>query len=560
MQHVKRSWLTIYAWLLLIFDIAIVAIYYYINAMSESPDTFNHWGITPLIVSIACIHAIYVLIFFPFIRRKSEWLASTLSVTLFVFLLAALIETSHYNNITIRIAYILFVFSLGLIGPFLPIATVIATWVFFLFTYLSVLQTAGSIALRFEIMIDILVTCAGFLGWVVFKRFYIKTKDKEAIALSRLLEQERLKSSVMLEFITDGVLVVNTKGKVQVLNEATAVLLGQEKNEVLHQDYRKVLGATDAAKPSSLIAINQAFETHRSAQAVVLIQSKSGRERFVDIVASPIFETIEAKKPNETSGQEKQMVGVIAILRDVDEQKRQEQQKSDFISTASHEMRTPVAAIEGFLELAVNPKIRTNPQKSLEYTQKALDTTKRLGSLFKDLLTISESDAKMSEKTQPAIEPISAVQLMSLIHEKYQLQAKEKNISLELNVDLKEDDQALVSANRKLEEVVENLTQNALKYTESGSIIFHITADNAKVRIAVADTGIGIAKEDIPQLFQKFSRVDNSKTRTIGGTGLGLYIAKMLVESIAGRIWVESEFGKGSTFFVELDRFKPTPE
>lgn len=555
MQHVKRSWLTIYAWLLLIFDIAIVAIYYYINAMSESPDTFNHWGITPLIVGISCIHAIYILIFFPFIRRKSEWLASTLSVTLFVFLLAALIETSHYNNITIRIAYILFVFSLGLIGPFLPIATVIATWVFFLFTYLSVLQTAGSIALRFEILIDILVTCAGFLGWVVFKRLYIKTKDKEAIALSRLLEQERLKSSVMLEFITDGVLVVNTKGRIQVLNEATAVLLGQEKNEVLHKDYRKVLGATDDVKTSSTTAINRALETHRSAQAVDLIRSKSGTERFVDIVASPIFETIEAK-PGQAQLQEKLMVGVIAILRDVDKQKRQEQRKSDFISTASHEMRTPVAAIEGFLELAINPKIRSNPEKSLEYTQKALGTTKQLGELFKDLLTISENEAKNNASMQPVLEPISVVTLLSEIHDKYQVQAQEKNLSLQFNNRLKDGDQAQVGASRKLEEVIENLTQNALKYTETGSVTLEVTGDTEKICIAVKDTGIGIAKEDIPQLFQKFSRVDNSKTRTIGGTGLGLYIAKMLVESMGGRIWVESEFEKGSTFFVVLDRFK----
>ncbi len=107
-------------------------------------------------------------------------------------------------------------------------------------------------------------------------------------------------------------------------------------------------------------------------------------------------------------------------------------------------------------------------------------------------------------------------------------------------------------------EVLSNLIENAIKYTKAGgTITVDITGDESHVIVSVVDTGIGIPKEDIPHLFQKFYRVDNSDTREIGGTGLGLYLCRRLVEAMDGRIWVESDYGKGSMFFVELARMNP---
>jgi signal transduction histidine kinase len=113
---------------------------------------------------------------------------------------------------------------------------------------------------------------------------------------------------------------------------------------------------------------------------------------------------------------------------------------------------------------------------------------------------------------------------------------------------------AHVDADR-MREVITNIFDNAVKYTETGKISVGLTGDNTVIQIRVADTGPGIPPEDVPHLFQKFYRVDNSATRTIGGTGLGLFICRKIVEMYSGRIWVESELGKGSTFFINLPRF-----
>ena len=108
--------------------------------------------------------------------------------------------------------------------------------------------------------------------------------------------------------------------------------------------------------------------------------------------------------------------------------------------------------------------------------------------------------------------------------------------------------------NDHLREVLNNLVENAIKYTPSGDVIVDVTGDNDHVRVSIKDSGIGIPREDIPHLFQKFYRVDNTATREIGGTGLGLYLCRRLAEVMGGRIWVESEFKKGSTFYLELSR------
>jgi signal transduction histidine kinase len=112
---------------------------------------------------------------------------------------------------------------------------------------------------------------------------------------------------------------------------------------------------------------------------------------------------------------------------------------------------------------------------------------------------------------------------------------------------------AYVDPNR-IREVLQNIIDNAIKYTPSGNITARLTGDNSVIQLQVSDTGPGIPQEDIPHLFQKFYRVDSSLTRTVGGTGLGLFISKKIIEMYNGRLWVESQLGKGSTFFINLPR------
>lgn len=558
MQHVKKQWLSLYAYTLLALDFLFFAAYIWFNSAGNDPSAYAHWGITPLILPLAGIHALYIIFAYPIIRRKSEWFGAIGSQAIFIFLMAALIETSKYNNLTVRIGYILLVFTLPLTGPFVPIATICATWVFLLYTYLSVLGSSG-ISIGFEVVIDLCVTAAGIIGWLIFKRFYVKKTNAETVALSKLLKQEQFKSNVMLEAITDGVMVIGTEGTVQVLNQGAAQMLGWVKQEALKLDYRSLLKpvSDDPALPNQTTkgVIAATLSSQQSTQGVSLLETHNNRRIYVDIVASPIFDTTE---PIASDQPTKRLVGVIAVLRDVDKQKRQEQQRSDFISTASHEMRTPVASIQGYLELALNPKVCKIDPKATDYLTKATQATKHLGQLFQDLLTVSKSeDGHLENK----VETIELPKFLQELFEDERGAAEAKGLKPILDVlggDQKITPLLYVTADpARLREVVINLFENAIKYTEQGMITLGASLRDQQVVIRVSDTGIGIAEEDIPHLFQKFYRVDNSETRQIGGTGLGLFIAKELVENMNGRLWVESKLGEGSTFFVELPRANP---
>jgi signal transduction histidine kinase len=279
-----------------------------------------------------------------------------------------------------------------------------------------------------------------------------------------------------------------------------------------------------------------------------ILQSKNGKQIYMSVVVSPVG---EAGRQADT---------VAAIFRDITQEKAQEQQRSDFISTASHEMRTPITAIEGYLSLALNEKICKIDEPAKKYLVKALDSTHHLGQLFSDLLTSSKADDGRLASNPVVVE---LGEVVAEVVENEQFHAREKNLELKFMVSSNNE----VAGGRvvrplyytfvdptRITEVVQNLIDNGLKYTPQGSITVRLTGDAHTVQVQVQDTGPGIATEDIPHLFQKFYRIDNSATRTIGGTGLGLYICKRIIELYEGRIWVESQLGHGSVFFINLPR------
>lgn len=563
MQHVKPQWLMIYAWVLLFFDIVLLAAFCFFHIISSDPSQYKDWGITPLIGAVALAHACYVLFVLPFVRKKSEWLGTLFSVILFVFMLAALIETSRYDNLVIRGAYIVFVFSLPLAGIFMPIATITATWILLLYTYLSVLNGLDSgISLQREIVLDILVTAAGIIGWLFFKRFYVVAKSKETIALSKMLEQEQFKANVMLESITDGVMIVSPAGSVQLINKSAADLLGWSKEEAKNIDYAMLMtplqegNTADTAQAEN--PITTTLKTGKPAQQVGLFKTQAKDSAYFDILASPIVKGVDNKAAQPASGST-HTDGVIVVFRDVSAARAEEKARADFISTASHEMRTPVAAIEGYLALALNDKLSNIDTRARGYLAKAHENTQHLGELFQDLLTTTKAeDGRLVN--HPEVVEMSEF-LQQLTHDLHFV-AEKKGLQVVFTVGGEAGNSAkmlkplyytLVDPLR-LREVITNLFDNAVKYTEKGQITIGLTGDQQVVQCFVRDTGHGIPPDDARHLFQKFYRVDNSVTRTVGGTGLGLFICRKIVELYGGRIWVDSAVGEGSTFFINLPR------
>lgn len=358
------------------------------------------------------------------------------------------------------------------------------------------------------------------------------------------------KAEVVIGAIADGVIALNPQGVVQLFNPSAEQTTGWTSSDAVNLDYKSILKLLDkndkeltpAGDPiAQALATNQEVANHD-----LSLITKSGKKILVSVIVSPIGQ------PGS---------GVIVVFRDITKEKREERQQAEFISTAAHEMRTPVASIEGYLGLALNPATAQVDEKAKTYIGKAQESVQHLGRLFQDLLDISRAEDGRLQNTPKVVD------LVAFTHEitnHFQPKAAEKGLRFlfkpQPDGDEKAGERRLTPVyytnvdNDHLREVVSNLIDNAIKYTPSGDVTVDIDGDTEHVRISVADSGIGIPKEDQAHLFQKFYRVDNTDTREIGGTGLGLYLCRRLVETMNGRIWVESEYKRGSTFFVELPR------
>ena len=251
----------------------------------------------------------------------------------------------------------------------------------------------------------------------------------------------------------------------------------------------------------------------------------------------------------------------IITFRDITKELEEEGEQTEFISTASHEMRTPVATIDGYLSLCLNPQTATIDDRARNYRTSAEKASKHLGKLFQDLLDITKLD---DGHIKPHFEPVEMISLVKSISDDYTERARQAKLTYTFG----SSEPVSFANNRRMEQVVygyidvsflteimSNLIENAIKYTPAGgSIYINVRGDGDRILINVTDTGMGISAEDLTHIFQKFYRVDNSDTRTIGGTGLGLYLVKQRAEALGGKVWAESAFGEGSTFYVSLPR------
>ena len=351
----------------------------------------------------------------------------------------------------------------------------------------------------------------------------------------------------ILDAVDDGVLAVNSKGNILAINPAAEQITGWNGSDAAGLVFNSVLKITNNEGGEMIEISNPVNRVLRTGENFttrdLFIKTQSGK-----IV--PIFLAVNSI--------DSQNSGVVVVFRDISKELKENREQAEFISTASHEMRTPVASIEGYIGLALNPATATIDARAKSYLQKAHENTKHLGQLFQDLLDITKAeDGRL--KNEPVV--LDAIEFSRNIWEGLKPKAEAKGLSYTFEPDNhKTGEKTLtpvffIHADRDhLHEILNNLFENAIKYTPSGMVSVNITGDNNNVQISVKDSGIGIPAEDIPHLFQKFYRVDNSETREINGTGLGLFLSRKLTESIGGFLDVESEYKKGSTFTVKLPR------
>ena len=358
-------------------------------------------------------------------------------------------------------------------------------------------------------------------------------------------------ANLVLNSIDEGVMIVHSSGIVVLINPAAMRLLGtSDPNMVENLQLASILNLEnsegtkieDDVNPVLRAVINgENFETR---DLILVSIQEQRRPVAISVVCT-------------TTGQNERII----TLRDIARELEEEGEQADFISTASHEMRTPVASIEGYLGLALNPKTATIDERARKYLEEAHASSKHLGRLFKDLLDVTKLDDK---KIRVQLTPVEMASTVRSIANGQVPMMSEKGIHYTFGANAARSDNTARVVNQEvyasvdidfLREAVNNLVENAIKYTAPGGGIWvNVRGDDDRVLINVTDTGIGISPDDLKHVFQKFYRADNSQTRTVGGTGLGLYLVKQRVEAMGGKVWAESSFGEGSTFYLSFPR------
>ena len=498
-------------------------------------------SVSDLAAGVAGIGSLIVLILCFWLPRKHET-----GIGIFVYLL------------TVTVATTTIITSGGVVSPFLVMWIIVAIFAGFfgaiilgimgLLVILQIIATSVQQGINIQFIIGYLFF--GFLPLIFSLVLWIrrqKTDDNTSNLENRLSAVEN-KSDVVINAIDDGVLAISKDGNIELINPSAQQIIGWDQGDALGLNWKSVLklvtsdgkDVEDLENPiAQSLSKNQ--PTHNDK---LFLLTSSEKRILVSIVSSPVG----------TEGE-----GVIVVFRDITKEKAEEREQAEFISTASHEMRTPVASIEGYLGLALNPATAHIDEKARDFITKAHESAQHLGRLFQDLLDISKvEDGRM--KNNPKI--INVNEFLKDIFDGLATKANEKQLNYIFMPDIIDEGkekslQPIFYANidpDHFREVVSNLIENAIKYTPSGEVVVNVTGDDKQISVSVKDSGIGIPAEDIPHLFQKFYRVDNSDTREIGGTGLGLYLSRRLAEAMSGNLRVESKYKEGSTFYLEIPR------
>lgn len=557
--QVNKFWYRLYWGIMLAFSLVVAGIY----ALSQYFGSFDHYadvlGINTAAMVLVSLNLLYLGVGYWILGRYSLPFATLVGSMLFAVLeLNGMWQTHPGEGVYFYIAlWLITTIFNGVYG--LPL---LLGGVFLSYVYALMQSDFNVTALSPSTMVLVTgATVLSAISYFFWKGRFASLETQQLTQLSGLAKSKQQQAEILIQAIADGVIAINTQGKISLINLSASLMAGWSIKEATGVDAQLVVKLShedgsevkDEENPFALVLT----EMKHISQIVQVTSRDDNSKRTISLIVSPVLLPPQGEP-----------AGAIAIMRDVSRQREEEKQRAEFISTASHEMRTPVAAIEGYLELALNDKVSTVDSRARAFLEKAESSTQHLGKLFQDLLTSSKAeDGRLSSHPVPT----EMGAFMQQLTDDLKFSAEKKGLLAEFviggadeTIDATTKDASaqrllkplyyvLVDPDR-MREVITNLFDNATKYTDSGKISIGLTGNTEVVQIYIRDTGSGIPADDIPHLFQKFYRVDNSATRTIGGTGLGLFICRKIVELYKGRIWVESQVGKGSTFFINLPR------
>ena len=510
-------------------------------------DITNKSYLIYILIPLVSTGLLYNLVFFRLIVKRREFFAKYLQYLLIIAEFGTIVYfTAGTNSIWYPVFLMLIVGGsvLGFTAFFLNTGII----VLFYISQIVVTIINSSDQLKFT-SFPATVSAVFFAGLIAFATDKHVKRVAPSDKISAELGPGRLSERMMLGSIADPVIGINNDQKIILMNEAAQNLTGWDMHDALNIDLGQVLKLKNAqdkevtSEDSPYAAVITSHHPLRSDKYYVL--RKGEQKVSLSISISP------------TTNEEGQYNGAISVIRDISEQKELEREKNEFISVASHEMRTPVAAIEGYISMAQNPKLAQIDDKAKGFLDKAHDSSIHLGRLFQDLLSVSKIEDKNIKESRQVF---NLSDLILKTANELQIIANKKHIQLTTHIGgagIRNEKVIaptfMINADPdRISEVLTNLIDNAIKYTAQGSVDVEVSADDNFVSVKVHDTGMGISAQEQKHIFEKFYRVDNELTREQSGTGLGLYITRNLVERYGGTIWVESKLGQGSTFAFKL--------
>ena len=343
------------------------------------------------------------------------------------------------------------------------------------------------------------------------------------------LEQESKRLHSILSYMTDGVLATNRRGKITMINDMAKKQLGVQKEDVLNKSILELLKIEDEYELRDLITqIPELIIDSQDANGEYL----SLRVRFALVRRESGF-----------------ISGLVAVLHDTTEQEKEERERRLFVSNVSHELRTPLTSVKSYLE-ALDEGALSEPVAP-DFIKVSLDETNRMMRMVTDLLHLSRIDNATSHLD---VELINFTAFITFILNRFdKIRGPDEEKKYELVRDYPITSVWIEIDTDKMTQVIDNILNNAIKYSpDGGKITVSMKTTDDQMILSISDQGLGIPKQDLPRIFDRFYRVDRARSRAQGGTGLGLAIAKEIIKQHKGFIWAKSEYSKGSTFTIVL--------
>ena len=343
------------------------------------------------------------------------------------------------------------------------------------------------------------------------------------------LEQESKRLHSILSYMTDGVLATNRRGKITMINDMAKTQLGVRKEDVLNKSILELLKIEDEYELRDLIT--QVPE--------LMIDSQDDNGEYLSL-------RVRFALVRRESGF---ISGLVAVLHDTTEQEKEERERRLFVSNVSHELRTPLTSVKSYLE-ALDEGALSEPVAP-DFIKVSLDETNRMMRMVTDLLHLSRIDNATSHLD---VELINFTAFITFILNRFdKMRGPDEEKKYELVRDYPITSVWIEIDTDKMTQVIDNILNNAIKYSpDGGKITVTMKTTDDQMILSISDQGLGIPKQDLPRIFDRFYRVDRARSRAQGGTGLGLSIAKEIIKQHNGFIWVKSEYGKGSTFTIVL--------